>query len=81
MSQVVINVEDLSPVKKKVSLEMPWDDVKNELDAVKATIAITVFTAVTYVPVYALLLVFGVIKSHLGTAPWGEMVFQAVYQG
>jgi drug/metabolite transporter (DMT)-like permease len=54
---------------------------KNELDAVKATIAITVFTAVTYVPVYALLLVFGVIKSHLGTAPWGEMVFQAVYQG
>ena len=34
MSQVVINVEDLSPVKKKVSLEIPWDDVKNELDAV-----------------------------------------------
>jgi len=34
VSQVVINVEDLSPVKKKVSLEIPWDDVKNELDAV-----------------------------------------------
>lgn len=54
---------------------------KNALDAVKTTIAITVFTAVTYVPVYALLLAFGAIKSHLATAPWGEMVFQAVYQG
>ena len=54
---------------------------KNALDAVKTTIAITVFTAVTYVPVYAALLAFGAIKSHLATAPWGEMVFQAVYQG
>ena len=54
---------------------------KNALDAVKTTIAITVFTAVTYVPVYALLLAFGAIKSQLATAPWGEMVFQAVYQG
>lgn len=54
---------------------------KNALDAVKATIAITVFTAVTYVPVYAILLAFGAIKSHLATAPWGEIVFQAVFQG
>jgi drug/metabolite transporter (DMT)-like permease len=54
---------------------------KNALDAVKATIAITVFTAVTYVPLYTVLLVFGVIKSHLATAPWGEVVFQSVYQG
>jgi drug/metabolite transporter (DMT)-like permease len=54
---------------------------KNALDAVKATIAITVFTAVTYVPVYAALLAFGAIKSHLATAPWGEMAFQAVFQG
>lgn len=54
---------------------------KNALDAVKATIAITVFTAVTYVPVYAVLLAFGAIKSHLATAPWGEVAFQAVFQG
>ena len=54
---------------------------KNALDAVKATIAITVFTAVTYVPVYAALLAFGAIKSHLATAPWGEVAFQAVFQG
>ena len=54
---------------------------KNALDAVKTTIAITVFTAVTYVPVYAVLLAFGAITSHLATAPWGEMAFQTVYQG
>jgi drug/metabolite transporter (DMT)-like permease len=54
---------------------------KNALDAVKATIAITVFTAVTYVPVYAVLLAFGAIKSQLATAPWGEVAFQAVFQG
>lgn len=54
---------------------------KNALDAIKATIAITVFTAVTYVPVYGLLLAFGAIKSHLATAPWGEIVFQAGFQG
>lgn len=54
---------------------------KNALDAVKATIAITVFTFVTYVPVYALLVGFGGISSHLSTAPWGELLFQAVFQG
>lgn len=54
---------------------------KNALDAVKATIAITVFTAVTYVPVYALLLGLGAIRSHLTSAPWGEIMFQSVYQG
>lgn len=34
MSQVVVKIEELSPVKKKMSLEIPWDEVKNELDAV-----------------------------------------------
>ncbi|MCE5210127.1 MAG: trigger factor [Deltaproteobacteria bacterium] len=34
MSQVVIKIEDLSPVKKKMSLEIPWSEVKNELDTV-----------------------------------------------
>jgi drug/metabolite transporter (DMT)-like permease len=54
---------------------------KNALDAVKATIAITVFTAVTYVPVYALLVGLGGISSRLVSAPWGEIAFQAVFQG
>lgn len=34
MSQVAIKIEDLSPVKKKMSLEVPWPEVKGELDAV-----------------------------------------------
>lgn len=34
MSQVVIKMEELSPVKKKMSLEIPWNEVKDELDAV-----------------------------------------------
>ncbi|HOU52066.1 MAG TPA: trigger factor [Smithella sp.] len=33
MSQVVVKIEDLSPVKKKMSLEIPWSEVKGELDA------------------------------------------------
>lgn len=34
MSQVVINIEDLSQVKKKMLLTIPWAEVKSELDAV-----------------------------------------------
>ena len=34
MSQVAVKMEELSSVKKKLSLEIPWDDIKNELDAV-----------------------------------------------
>ena len=34
MSQVEVKMEALSPVKKKISLEIPWSEVKNELDAV-----------------------------------------------
>jgi len=33
VSQVVIKIEDLSPVKKKMLLEIPWNEVKDELDA------------------------------------------------
>ena len=54
---------------------------KHALDAVKATIAITVFALLTYVPAYALLALLGVVKSQLGTAPWAEIGFQAVFQG
>jgi drug/metabolite transporter (DMT)-like permease len=54
---------------------------KHALDAVKATIAITVFTAVTYVPVYAVLMGFNGISSRLVAAPWSEIAFQTVFQG
>ena len=34
MSPVAIKMEELSPVKKKLSFEIPWIEVKEELDAV-----------------------------------------------
>ena len=54
---------------------------KNGLEAVRATIALTVFAFMTYVPVYGLLAIFGWVHSNIGTAPWGEFVFQMVFQG
>lgn len=54
---------------------------KHGLDAVRATIAITVFAFMTYVPVYTLLAATGAVTSHLGSAPTGEIVFQMIFQG
>lgn len=54
---------------------------KHALQAVQATIAISVFAFVTYVPVYALLTLSGALASRLASAPWGEIVFQMVFQG
>jgi drug/metabolite transporter (DMT)-like permease len=54
---------------------------KHGLDPVRATIAITVFAFMTYVPVYALLAATGVVASRLGTAPLGEIAFQMFFQG
>ncbi|MGA2525039.1 MAG: trigger factor [Smithellaceae bacterium] len=34
MSQVVMNIEELSSVKKKLSFDIPWNEVKDELDTV-----------------------------------------------
>jgi drug/metabolite transporter (DMT)-like permease len=51
------------------------------LDPVRATIAITAFSCVTFVPIYALAVSSGLITSHLGLAPTSEMLFQAIYQG
>ena len=51
------------------------------LDAVRATVAITVFAFFSYVPCYVFLLSLGVIKSHLMAAPWSELLFQTVFQG
>ena len=38
MSELSVKVEDLSQVKKKISFEIPWAFVKDELDAVYRTI-------------------------------------------
>ena len=54
---------------------------RHGLDAVRATIAITVFAFLSYVPAYALLAGLGVIASRLGSAPLGEIMFQMLFQG
>ncbi len=54
---------------------------RHALDAVRATIAVTVFALVSYVPAYSLLLAAGAVKSHLLAAPAGEVLFQVLFQG
>jgi len=54
---------------------------RHGLDAVKATVAITVFASLTYLPVYSALALAGVAGSHLAAAPWREIAFQALFQG
>lgn len=51
------------------------------LDAVRATIAITAFSSVSFLPLYALCAAAGWLPSHLGTAATSEMAFQALFQG
>jgi len=51
------------------------------LDAVRATIAITCFAALTYLPAYTLLALTGVVQAKLFDAPWGDLLFQAAFQG
>ena len=51
------------------------------LDAVRATMAVTAFSCVTFLPLYVLVAWLGLIPSHLDTAPWQELVFQALFQG
>ena len=53
----------------------------HKLDAVRATIAITAFAFLTFVPAYALLAAGGWVTSHLATAPWREIAFQMAFQG
>jgi len=54
---------------------------KHALQAVQATIAISVFAFVAYVPVYGLLVLSGGLVSKLATAPVGEIIFQVMFQG
>ncbi len=51
------------------------------LDAVRATIAITAFSSVSFLPLYAAGAYLGILQSHLATAPAAEMAFQALFQG
>ncbi|MFO1271796.1 MAG: DMT family transporter [Rubrivivax sp.] len=49
--------------------------------AIDATFAIAIGTLASYVPLYLLGLAAGVVPSGLHAASWGEIGFQAVYQG
>lgn len=51
------------------------------LDAVRATISITTFAFVTYLPVYTALALAGAVPSQLFHAPWSDLLFQAAFQG
>ena len=54
---------------------------KHGLNPVHATMAITAFGAVTFLPTYAIAVMMQWVPSHLQEAPWPEMLFQAIYQG
>lgn len=51
------------------------------LDAVRATIAITAFAFVTFVPVYGFLLLGNWVNGHFLTAPIDQVLFQMMFQG
>jgi drug/metabolite transporter (DMT)-like permease len=51
------------------------------LDAVRATVAITVFAFFSYLPFYGLLVALDVIQSQWSHAPAAELLFQVVFQG
>lgn len=51
------------------------------LDAVRATVAITVFAFFIYVPIYALLLLLQWVPGRLLDAPLGQVLFQLGFQG
>jgi drug/metabolite transporter (DMT)-like permease len=54
---------------------------KYQLGAIQATIAVSVFAFVTYVPVYGMLAFTHTIHTQLFAAPWGEIILQGFLQG
>jgi drug/metabolite transporter (DMT)-like permease len=54
---------------------------KHSLGAIEATVALSVFAFVAYVPAYAVLAASGVIPSRLHLALWSEIVLQGFLQG
>ena len=51
------------------------------LDAVRATMAITAFAFVVFVPLFVLLTRLGGWPTRIPEAPWGELLFQMAFQG
>lgn len=51
------------------------------IGAVDATLAIAFGCLISYVPLYAIGVASGLVPSRLALAPWGEIVFQALFQG
>ena len=54
---------------------------RHALEPVRATIAITAFSCVSFVPAYGFATYIGWVPTHLNTASAAEMLFQAIYQG
>lgn len=54
---------------------------RHRVDAVRATIAIIAFAALSFLPAYALLVLLGAVPSGLGQASWGLILFQMAFQG
>lgn len=54
---------------------------RDSLNAIRATVAITAFACVTFVPTYGVAAWLGWVPSHLATAPVKELWFQALFQG
>lgn len=51
------------------------------LGAVPATCAIAIGCLLSYVPLFALGAATGIVPTQLTSAPWSEIVFQAIFQG
>ncbi|MEI8030731.1 MAG: DMT family transporter [Comamonadaceae bacterium] len=54
---------------------------RHALDAVRATIAVTAFAFVCFVPLYAVLLTGHQVRGNVFTAPLREVAFQVLFQG
>lgn len=54
---------------------------RHALDAVRATVAVTVFAFFTFVPVYLALLLAHAVPGRFFDAPWSDVVFQMLFQG
>ena len=54
---------------------------RHGLDAVRATMAITVFALLTFVPAFVVAVALDYLPTHLLSASWQEIAFQALFQG
>ena len=54
---------------------------RHGFDAVRATMAITAFAFVCFVPLFLVLVGLSILPTHLHQTPWSEILFQAVFQG